>query len=182
MTDKKTAPKMIYESQSSLYEKAVKMMKADRLIVQYKFKIENYLDAAELFDQMKGYRDADELAEKCRQLAEQTRKEEVEYRYQVALEQKEQATDSKEYEKAKALFGHIKGYKDVEQLIEECEKKRSYHEKREKGKRVGILLCVLLIATIVTGFFLSPAWDNLRAEIIAANIPETEMVSGEEKE
>ena len=61
--------KPIYESQESLYQKAVRKMQADRLIVQYAYKIDNYKLAAAMFDEVGDYMDAPALAKKCRELA-----------------------------------------------------------------------------------------------------------------
>ena len=86
MADTKNSAKApIYESQESLYEKAVKKMNADKLIVQYAFKIDNYLKAAAMFDEVGDYLDAPEKAELCRELARKAEIEEKNSRYRKLL-------------------------------------------------------------------------------------------------
>lgn len=174
---KKASPKLIYESQASLYDKAVKKMNADKLIVQHKFKMENYLEAAEMLEQIVDYKDAAALAKKCRELAEQTKKDEKEYRYQLALEQREMAKSAKGYEKAEKMLNQVKGYKDADQLIVECKEQRIRLEKKAKRKTIGKLCALVVLIGAVAAFFVSPAWDSLKQQIIERNTETTEVVT-----
>lgn len=180
MADKKKAsPKLIYESKASLYEKAVSAMNADSLIVQHAFKIENYLDTAEMFDQLEDYKDAAELAQKCRELAEKTKKDKVEYRYQLAVDQKNMAESGKDYEKAEKMFREVADYKDAEALMKECSVCREQLQKKAKMKRRIKLVLLLLCVVAVLGFIQSPAWKKVQRKMIKWNQKMTETAAPE---
>ena len=170
---------MIYESKAALYEKAVQAMDADRLIVQHAFKIENYLDAAEMFEQVGNYKEAVELAQRCRELAEQTKTDEVEYRYQLAVEQKEQAKGPKGYEKAEKMLKQVAGYKDADQLLTECITQRERLQKKRKVKKI-LKVCVLLFcAGVVVKFLQSPSWETVQQKMLEMNQTMTEVAVDE---
>lgn len=175
--NKKSAPKLIYESQESLYAKAVKMMEADGLIVQFAYKRENYLKAAEMFKEVGDYQDAAELEKKCRELAEQTREDEKEYRYQLAMTQEEDAKSAKGYEKAAKMFRSISEYKDSETQWKKC----LYNALKLKKKRiwkwiVGLCICGIIVAMGIC-FFESSKWDSLKREYLKRIVVDSETSS-----
>lgn len=170
--NKKSAPQLIYESQESLYQKAVKAMELDRLIVQFAFKRENYLKAAEMFEEVGDYEDAPELAKRCRELAEQTKKDELEYKYQMAVKQKDKAKTAAGYGKAVRIFEETAGYLDSDKLKEECVANKTQLEKKAKMKsriRTGIVLAIMVAAV---AFFTSSKWTALKDNILGEKMEE----------
>lgn len=163
---KKSAPKLIYESQESLYAKAVKMMEADGLIVQFAYKRENYLKAAEMFKEVGDYQDAPELEKKCRELAEQTREDEKEYHYQVAMAQAEDAKSAKGYEKAAEMFRSISGYKDSGKQDQECLTAARNLNRKKKRKNTVVICILIVIAVAATFYFMSSSWKSLKNRLL----------------
>lgn len=161
----KSSPKLVYESQESLYEKAEKVMNADQFIVQFAFKEENYLKAAEMFESVGNYKDAIELAQKCRKLAEQVKKDEAEYRYQQALYQKEKANTIKDYEKAGELFKNLSEYKNCEQEKQYCEEAARELQKKRKVKNTFIYCTFAFILILIVVFLASPMRNTLKNTI-----------------
>lgn len=152
--NKNPAQTPIYESQESLYEKAVKKMNADKLIVQFAFKIENYQVAAAMFEEVGEFKDAPELAKKCRQLAEITKAEQIEDLYAKASERKEKCKTIKDYKAVADLFDNLGTYKESEQGKKFCLEQISFIEKKKSARRnKGISGIVILFAMIVGGYF-----------------------------
>ena len=156
--NKNSANTLVCESEKVLYEKAVKKMKADRLIVQHAFKIDNYLTAAAMFDEVGAYLDSAQLAAKCRELAEQTREEQKKSQYQKALKLKEKAKKDSDYEKAIEMFRELGTYGDAEKEREDCEKQKKACESRLRRKEISVVLILLFCAGLIaagwyTGFF-----------------------------
>lgn len=144
---------LVCESQEALYSKAVKKMKADRLIIQHAFKIENYLTAAAMFDEVGAYLDSAELAAECRSLAEEARAEQRESQYQKAVNLQEKAVSEEDYQKAAAIFAELGVYKNAQQKKEECEGRIKELNRRVKRKCVAIgLVGAVLIGLIAVGF------------------------------
>lgn len=149
---------LICESQEVLYKKAVKKMNADKLIIQYAYKIENYRTAAAMFDEVGAYLDSKELAQKCRDLAEETEAEAREEQYQKAKKAKEKAAAQQELEKAAQQFEELGSYKDSASQRQECLAQIAIYDKKIKGKALGIgavvILCIgVLVAGYTTGFY-----------------------------
>lgn len=166
---KVTGPQVIYETEDSLYNSAVKAMNKDRLIVQHKYKIENYLDAARMFEELGEYKDASVLAKRCYDLVEQTKTEEKEYVYQLASDQVSQAKTIKDFDKAVKLFDSVKGYKDSDKMLDEC---AAIIRKIKWKNRIHVVmkLSVLLILIMAVVWFLqSPFWGELQQKMIEMN-------------
>lgn len=77
---------------------------------------DDYKNVSVLFAEIKGYKDSEELAEKCLELAEQTRLEGL---YAEASEATKTAKTETEYKNVSVAFAAIKGYKDSEELAEQ---------------------------------------------------------------
>lgn len=165
MADNKKSS-IVYESQESLYAKAVRTMEMDKLIVQFAFKEENYCKAAEMFEEVGDYLDAPQLAAECRRLAESTQEEAKKYQYQRALTQKKEAKSAKGYEKAEKMFQEICGYQDSQQQMEECRRCREQLQKKRKRKKAGKGLGLLAVVLAVAAFFLSPQWNTLWTKLL----------------
>ena len=131
MSEKKEkAHTMVYETQESLYEKALSKMNKDQLIVQYAYKVENYRKAAEMFREVGDYADAAELAMRCDELAQKAKEDEKQHRYDTAVYHKENAKSLKGYEKAAKLFEEIGDYKDSKNQADECGQRAEQIRKR----------------------------------------------------
>lgn len=151
--NKNSANTLVCESQEALYARAVKKMRADRLIIQHAFKIENYLTAAAMFDEVGAYLDSEELAAKCRKLAEETRAEQKKSQYQKALDVKEKAEKDSDYDKAITLFQELGTYENAQQELAECEKLKAAYEKSFKKKEVTLVVALVLCVGLVAGGF-----------------------------
>lgn len=150
MADNKSpANTLVCESQEALYKKAVKKMNADKLIVQFTFKIENYLTAAAMFEEVGAYSDAEKLAQKCRELAELTREEERLAIYEKALEKKEAAGTIGELEKIEEMLGKLGDFKNAREERKECrEKLERAQRKHRRNRNIGMVVlaaCLCLI-------------------------------------
>ncbi|MDO4475398.1 MAG: DUF6273 domain-containing protein [Lachnospiraceae bacterium] len=150
--------KIICESQEVLYQKAVKKMNADRVIVQHAYKIENYQIAAGMFDEVGDFEDAAELAARCRKLAAQTREEEKEEKYRNASRRIEGDPTEDIWKKAEAEFASLGDYKDSAQQTLKCREKldginRKYRRKRNVLAGSALLLASLVVAGSASGFF-----------------------------
>lgn len=149
----KAATTLVCETQEALYQKAIKKMEADKLIVQFAYKIENYKTAAAMFDEVGDYLDAPELAAKCRELAAQTRKEELADHYQRALESEERAETEQEYERVAEAFGVLDDYCDAPEKRQQCLDFIGKIQKKRKRKiMIAVLVLVLCAGAVTAGF------------------------------
>lgn len=142
---------LVYETQESLYQRAVQKMEADELIVQYEYKVQNYLKAAEMFEEVGEYEDAPQKAAECRRLAEKTKEDEKARRYNAAVYQMENAKTVKGFEKAEKLFEEAGEYKDSQARITQCRENAEVLNHRRKVKRV--IKTVIAIAVIIVAIF-----------------------------
>ena len=154
MADKrKTSNILVCESQEVLYQRAIKKMNADRLIVQFAYKIENYETAAVMFDEVGDYEDARELAKRCRRLAEEARGEEKKDLYRRAMESRDNAQSEQEYERVAEAFGSLGDYGDASQKERECRDViRKMQTKRRRKISIAVLILVMIAGTVTAGF------------------------------
>lgn len=154
MADKrKTSNILVCESQEVLYQRAIKKMNADRLIVQFAYKIENYETAAVMFDEVGDYEDARELAKRCRRLAEEARGEEKKDLYRRAMESRDNAQSEQEYERVAEAFGSLGDYGDAPQKERECRDViRKMQTKRRRKISIAVLILVMIAGTVTAGF------------------------------
>lgn len=154
MADKrKTSNILVCESQEVLYQRAIKKMNADRLIVQFAYKIENYETAAVMFDEVGDYEDARELAKRCRRLAEEARGEEKKDLYRRAMESRDNAQSEQEYERVAEAFGSLGDYGDASQKERECRDViRKMQTKRRRKISIAVLILVIIAGTVTAGF------------------------------
>ena len=158
--------KLIYESQESLYEKACAVTRSIDYIVQYRFKAENYQKAADMFRQVGNYLDAPQRVQECEAQAQKLLDDEKDYRYQEAVEHLAQAVDVPDYENAAGAFRELKGYKDSDTLLADCEKKKSAILNRRKRKVVSIIVVLAAAAVLCALFLRSSLWGRLKADIM----------------
>lgn len=154
MADKrKTSNILVCESQEVLYQRAIKKMNADRLIVQFAYKIENYETAAVMFDEVGDYEDARELAKRCRRLAEEARGEEKKDLYRRAMESRDNAQSEQEYERVAEAFGSLGDYGDASQKERECRDViRKMQTKRRRKISIAVLILVMIAGAVTAGF------------------------------
>ena len=88
---------------------------------------EEFQEAAELFEEISGYKDADELAEECLDSAD-------EFLYDFALDFMKKADTKDAFLEVAEWFEEISGYKDADELAEECRAKseEAYSEAQYK--------------------------------------------------
>ena len=156
MADKPAAKKPITESQESLYQKAVKKMQAESLIVQYAYKIDNYNLAATMFEEVGDYLDAPELAEHCREMAEKTREESLVSGYEKALRKEKEATSRERWEKARSEFAALGDYRDAPEHVKKCQEVLDGMTRkalRKRGLIFGALAAVVIL--IIAGMIVS---------------------------
>ena len=154
MADNKQAANiLVCESQEVLYQRAIKKMNADRLIVQFAYKIENYETAAVMFDEVGDYEDARELAKRCRRLAEEARGEEKKDLYRRAMESRDNAQSEQEYERVAEAFGSLGDYGDAPQKERECRDViRKMQTKRRRKISIAVLILVIIAGAVTAGF------------------------------
>ena len=146
--------KPIYASQKQLYEKAVQKMNADRVIVQHAYKIDNYKIAAAMFDEVGDYLDAKEMAQRCRDLIEETKEDEKAVAYQRCVDRMKDSSTFEDIEKVKKLEGQLQalpGYKDADKLREKCTAHINRVQRKGRFKTrttLGILLALVVLAGI----------------------------------
>ena len=154
MADNKNAASvLVCETQEALYKKAVKKMNADKMIVQFTYKIENYETAASMFDAVGDYEDAPQLAKRCRMLAEETRKEERRDYYRRALENQRSAATEQEYKRVAEAFEALGDYEDAPQKRQQClNSVLKIQTKRKRKMGIAVLILVILAGAVTAGF------------------------------
>ena len=157
---KPAAKKPVYESQESLYAKAVIKMNEDAVIVQHAYKAENYRRAAAMFELVGDYEDAAELAQQCYRLADETEEEERVLRYGKAREKEEKALESKEgagyeYGKAAELYEGLGDYRDSAQRAKACADKKASIDRKGRLKHTAVLTALGLLVLGAVLFVLS---------------------------
>lgn len=152
----KQAKQLVVESREELYDKAVAKLKADSLIVQFAYKIENYRLAAAMFEEVGDYLDAPQLKEKCLRLAAQTQKEEQKYRYQRAVREMD-SDEEKNWSKLAEEFKSLGDYHDAKERYARCHQ-TSVRTDRGRKIRAGVIVGILAaIALGVVWVFVSGA-------------------------
>ena len=108
-------------------------------------------EALRILHGLSGYKDADQLAQQCRNRIEELAKEET---YQQALRQMNSGQGKSSYENALRLLRQISGYKDTGNLIRECQRTIKGYEKRNQTKTWAILgitaaAAIFILITII---------------------------------
>ena len=135
--------------QSERYHKAVDMMnQADTMMNQSEKEdtYKKYTAAEELFATLQGFRDADQLNEKCKEQTAILRKERI---YESAKEAMHQAKDEYDFARVISKLQQISGWKDVDERLETC--RRLEGQLRKKAKRKQKIISMLIIAAIMGG-------------------------------
>lgn len=96
-------------SPKSKYNKATEIMSTSTTM-------HDYLEAAKLFKEIKGYLNSDALEAECKELA-------YTVEYNSGISAMNSATTESEYKSASIFFEHCIGYKDADELFKTCLKK-----------------------------------------------------------
>lgn len=159
MADKKAAEKTankeaLIETQESLYKKAVTKIEAAPFIVQHTYKRENYLLAATMLEQVGDFKDAPELAEKCRKLAEDAAKEEKEWLYCRCCEREEDKNSVSDWEKIEEDLKRLGDYKDSKSHLKKVQGiLKKTRAKQRTGRTMILGLLAVILAGIIAGYF-----------------------------
>lgn len=150
--------KPIYESQQSLYEKALLKMNADQVIVQHAYKIENYNIAAAMFEEVGEYLDAPQLAEQCRALARESAEDEIKEKYARCRDNMAAAADPDKRGKLIKALESLGEYEDAPSMLEQCRRLERAQKKKKRLRRriaggAAVLLAAGIVAAGVSGLF-----------------------------
>lgn len=116
-----------YDRKNTIYQKAITAM--DSAVEEDKFKA-----AANKFESIHGFKDADEKRRQCLEKAEESRNNAV---YDSAI--KDMSVDTiKYYEDAIGRFESIRGWRDADQKIIECRDGIAGIKKQEEAKRIAV--------------------------------------------
>lgn len=113
-----------------------------------------YLAVADLFEQIKGFENADELIAQCQTEAEIVRKNAI---YDSAKELL-QYYNTSDYEEAIQKFESILGWRDSEEQIQNCRNKLEAMRKEDRSFRkiaycIGAVLLVVLVLSAIWFFY-----------------------------
>ena len=148
MAEDKSSAKTIYESQASLYQKALNKLAADELIVQSAYRINNYLLAATMFEEVGDYKDAPAKAQYCREQAKKAEEQSVKTRYEAAVFRKDHIRQTEELQKLAEEFEALGDYQDSK---EQAEKIRSDLKKTSRKGRVVRVLALAVLLCLAAG-------------------------------
>ena len=118
--------KMYQQAQESKYQEAVQL--------QQKATRSNYLAAADMFAALSGYKDADKLAEACKEQAEDIRKKGIYDEAKVLMANRLQKVEN--YQNAIQKLQSISGWNDVDEQIIACQQKIEEIKEREEAERL----------------------------------------------
>lgn len=187
MAEKKPAgsseKKTVYETQESLYAKAMAKLAADELIIQPAYRISNLKAAAAMFDEVGDYLDAPSKADFCRKAMEEAKKQGVRTKYDAAVYRMECAETSGEWEHLAKEFGELGRYEDSEEKAAYCTGRANALERKRKvflGTLAGIAALIVILAAVsyysgfyryVKGRVLLRAGSYISAEEIFESLP-----------
>ena len=158
-----------YEAKETLYEKGMQRLEQAHLVVQSAYRTENYLAAAEEFEEAGDYMNAAEKAEECRLLAQQSEAAGIEERYRKAVEAQGMILDRSDADKLVDEFHALGEYKDSVARRGECVKKAESFIRRARIKR--IVAAVIVAALIIAAVFLVRAgmWTYVKGLLYGAS-------------
>ena len=132
------------------YENAVRAMNEANTAAAFR-------KAADAFQTMSGFKDADALVEKCLEQAEFCRKNTV---YTSAVRAMNEANTAVAFRKAANAFQTIPGFKDADTLAEQCLAKAQIKAQKRNKTILIALWCGIacLAAVFLVLWFATPAW------------------------
>ncbi len=163
------APEPVDTEKEITYKRLTNLMNAINCMRVTNEKAEMYKQAAKQLTELAGYRDAEVLAEECKLLAKQTKKDIKKRIYKRAKKKRQEAKKAEDYKAAAEEFRKISGYKDADALAAECDEMSYRIENRYAARRVFraamILFCAVVIIVgvnlSVTKYYEAGMWSRL---------------------
>ena len=141
--------KNMIEEKELNYKKLVDLMECMNCMTLYQTKVDMYLNLSSQFSNLSGYKNSDEYAKKCSQLAKETKDEITKIIYKRAQSYKDKAKHSSDYKLAADEFRKVSGYMDADDMFSLCNQLSMQTEKNVVIKNLVhcciILLCIILI-------------------------------------
>ena len=130
------------ETPEEFYDRAQKYVTGAECSVPFQERALYYQKAADMFAGAEDYNDAPELAKSYAELAEKVRTEGYENAYAEAVRKKESASSSDDWFEAARAFERISGYRDADQLAQECEQTLARRASLKKPLRALLVLVI----------------------------------------
>jgi len=135
---------------AALYNSAMKKLEADRCIVQYAYRIENFEKAAQMFEDAGDYPGASDMAALCREKAALAREDKKADDYRKARQHEKDAETAGEYAKAAAEFEALPGgFKDAAERAAACRQAGEKLTRARARKRNTSLAAVACLALLI---------------------------------
>jgi len=133
-----------------IYDSAVEKMKSAG-------KESDFKEAANIFNSIRGYKNADELAQKCVENAKQVQV------YNDAKRAMDAAKTESQYVSAAELFESVSDYRNSAKLAQFCrdnatrcnEAVLAYDREQRKARKIGIIAIIIVAATVIGAFIYS---------------------------
>lgn len=159
------APEPIDEEKELSYKRLTNLMNAINCMRVTNEKVEMCKQVAKQFTELSGYKDSEVLAEECKQLAKQTRKDIKKRLYKNAKKKQLEAKNAEDYKAAAEEFRKISGYKDSDALAAECDRMSSRIENGYALRRAVRAAIFLFIAAVIIVGSNFPVAKYYKAEI-----------------
>ncbi len=163
------APEPIDPEKELVYKRLTVLMRAISCMRITNEKVEMYRQVAKQLTELGEYKDAVGLAEECKQLVKQTRKEIKKRIYKRAQKIRREAKKAEDYKSAAAEFRKVSGYKDADAMAAECDAMSNRIENRYVTRRVlrvvailSSLAIIIFVANLsVTKYYEAGVWERL---------------------
>ena len=154
------------DKNTALYNDAVKKMNSARTQIQFN-------DAAKIFNQLSGWKDASKLAEECMKKAEVARKDNI---YETASRAM-LSDDVTQIESAKKAFESISGWRDADEKAAQCDSLKKSAKVSNLVKKI-VVIPVALIVIVVAIVGINAIVKNTKApEVSATPVSPTSTVA-----
>lgn len=147
------------KSKSEIYSSAISKM--ERAATE-----SDYIDAAEIFELVKGFRDAEEKASNCRDKAKLIKEEVAQKQYQYACQLMDNARTEADYKEASLKFEKIKGYNDADERFVECNNNARYISAVHKMETADSVASFVATATMFESIISFKDSDALLGECL----------------
>lgn len=104
------------------YQKSLYLMKCIEFMTDFKQKTNFYRQTAAQFRGLLNYKDSEQYADLCMQLAKRSKKDFKKSTYNDAIIMKSRANNADAYKVTADLFRQVPGYKDADAMALECDK------------------------------------------------------------
>lgn len=148
-----------------LYQKAESILKADELILDKPYRVDNFKTAAKYFKQAGKYEDAPERVKECLAKAEEAKTAYLTEYYENGTRILDSASTPDEFEAARRFFKKIPGYKDADELLVKCDELEEKQAlKKARKNKIILAACAAVVAAVVI-FFNTPVWDKITGKV-----------------